>query len=162
MNKKLKYLNEINLDSSSKRKVKRWLNNWIDEFIKRADNSTYQVELCNFKENELFFFTKCQDILKDDPEETGNETNFQIRKRKRQIVLALFLKEMLGEKIKKWDRKCSHCGNTNMIIKTVGDSSYYRYCPDCKRFVIDTYESDIHRASYNLLKQYVPDVLKNE
>jgi formyltetrahydrofolate synthetase len=157
MKPQLKYIDEWGLDRKAKRIVKRELTRWVETFLSRADNAIYQVELCDFKNNVLFFFTKCQDILKDNPEEKGVEDNFTIRKRKRQIMYALFLKQLIGDKIKTWSRLCSHCGNTNMTIKSICEGTFYRHCPDCKNLVINTYENDLHCMAMTLLGKYSPD-----
>jgi len=153
--KKLKYVNEWGLDKRATRIVKRELGKWIEAFIERADNARFQVEECNFKENKLFFFTTCHDVLKDEPEETGIESSIKIRKRKRQICYALLLKQLIGADIRQWSHKCSHCGNTNMIIEGVGNSSYHRHCPDCNRFVIDTFGSDFHLMARDVYNKYL-------
>jgi len=108
-----------------------------------------------FKNNELFFFTTCHDKLTDDPNAHDSETALDIRKRKRQIMHALFLRQLIGDKIPVWNRKCSHCGNTNMKIEMVGNESYTRRCPDCDRFVIDTYKCDFALMSNTIYKKYI-------
>lgn len=155
--KKIKYVDEWGLDKKTLRIVKRNLGYWIDEFLKRADFAHFQVEECNFKEDELFFFTTCHDKLKDNPEETGIEVNMDIRRRKRNICYALLFKQLIGAEIRQWSHKCSHCGNTNMIIKGVGAGSYYRYCKDCHRFVIDTYRNDFTPTLGAIHKKYIYD-----
>lgn len=154
---KIKYIDEWGLDKHARKIVKHELQNWVDEFLKRADFARFQVEECNFKENKLFFFTTCHDKLKDNSEETGIEVNIDIRRRKRNICYALLFKQLIGAEIRQWSHKCSHCGNTNMIIKPVGNSSYYRYCKDCKRFVIDTYENDFVPMSHGIYEKYIRD-----
>lgn len=169
MKPQLKYIDEWGLDRKSKRIVKRELTRWVNEFLSRADNANYQVEMLDFKkydpenpEETMFFFTKCQDILKDNSEETGVESSFRIRGRKRNIVHALFLKQLIGEKVKVWSRLCSHCGNTNMTIKSLCEGTFYRHCPDCKNFVINTYESDLHCMSMELLGKYSPESIRRK
>ena len=156
-NNKIKYVDEWGLDKRALKIVKHNLSNWVDEFLNRADFARFQVEICNFKENKLFFFTTCHDKLKDNPEETGIETSIEIRRRKRNICYALLLKQLMGDPIRQWDGKCSHCGNTNMIIKSVGAGSYYRYCKDCNRFVIDTYKNDFGLAVQMLYNKYIEE-----
>jgi len=163
--KKLHYVDEWGLDKKSTKIVKKEIGKWINEFMARADNAKYQVELCDFKNDELFFFTKCQDILKDNPESTGWEDDRTIKKRKSCIKHALFLKQLRGDNITVWSRVCSHCGNSNMIIEHCAEGSYYRYCPDCSRFIIDTYIPYLYDSFVNLHDEYVKPLIgesKNE
>lgn len=160
MKNKLKYVDEWGLDRRATKIAKRELGKWIDAFLERADNARFQVEECNFKESKLFFFTTCHDRLKDNPEEAGYETNMEIRRRKRNICYALLLKQLVGAEIRQWNHKCSHCGNTNMVIETVGNESYYRHCPDCNRFVIDTYRSDFGKMVNGIARKHMAEEVK--
>jgi len=153
--KQIKYLDEWGLDNMARKIVERELSNWVEEFMRRADNARFKVEKCNFKTNDLFFFTTCHDKLKDNPEETGIETSVAIRSRKRNICYALLIRQLSGEKIPQWNGECSHCGNKNMVIKHCGNSSYFRFCPDCKRYVVDTFQSDFVPMSNDIYIKYI-------
>ena len=137
--KSLKYLNEMEFESKKDLKmVKKELRKWIKEFIYRADGRVGSIEKCDFKNNEFFFFTDCTDILGKDVEHLAFEENYLIRRRKRNVMFSLFLREFIGEKIKTSERKCSHCGFSPMDIDVSGNG-YYRHCPKCKRVILDTF-----------------------
>ena len=156
----LKYVDEWDLDKDSKKVVKKELRRWIKVFIKRADGMVGSVEKCDFKNDELFFFTDCRDKLADMPEDRAIETDFSIRKRKKQVYMSLFLKQLVGDKIFIPKRPCSHCGFEQMDIGHAFNG-YYRFCPKCRRIVMDTFISTIEDcvkvAGEILYKKYVED-----
>lgn len=136
----LKFVDEWNLDPKSKAKVKRELRKWIQEFIIRSEGAVPEVHKLNFKTDEIFFFTNCQDILSKNPEAKGIEDAQRIRDRKSSIMFYLFLKQMIGDRIDIVKSKCSHCGYTEMDIQSCYDGyGYFHYCPKCKMTIVVTY-----------------------
>lgn len=89
---KLKYVDEWGLSKKAEAIVKWELRNWIGEFVKRADGQMGNPQKCNWKENELFFFTDCTDILSKTGESRAVELDGRIRTRKRNVLMQLFLR----------------------------------------------------------------------
>lgn len=134
MKNKLKYIDEWAIDKASKKIVKKELRQWIKEFIKRGDDPAYTVRECDFKNDRLFFFTKCHDILEDGKE---RPYSMRIRKRKRQVLMSLFLKQLIGDKIEIKRPLCSHCGRAKMSFDHV-NGGFVQYCTACNRIIVDT------------------------
>lgn len=153
MKKKLKFLDELNIDNKSKAIVKDALKKWIDEFIKRADGRTGNVMKCDFKEADYFFFTDCKDIIGMETEEEGIGKKFRIRKRKRDVFLSLFLKQFIGDKIDFGNRKCTHCGFDPMDFEHMS-GGFYKYCPRCERIIMDTYIPYLRQDILFIIKEF--------
>jgi len=153
--KKPRFVDEWNLGFKAKSVVKRELRKWRDVFIERANGETGSVEKCDWKNDELFFFTDCHDLMGDNPESKAVEDEMLIRRRKRNVMMQLFLKQLVGDKIKIAQKKCSHCGFEPMDIEGAGSDGYYRYCPKCSRLVIDTYVPGMWKTMKNVEKDMV-------
>jgi hypothetical protein len=152
----VKYLDELEIyDATMILRIKTWLQEWIDEFKKRADGKEGTVRYCDFKKNDYFFYTDCQDLEQkvQNKEITQTECDAKERQRKREVYMQLFLKELISGKPTIFKQKDTHCGSENMEIFGLGLAGAVTYCPDCGRVVIDTTVSDINVAVEVLLKK---------
>jgi len=137
MRGKPRTLDEWKLSPEAKKTVKRELAKWVKLLIEQADGREGNVIRANFLKDEFFYFTNCNDILKDDPEYKAHETDNRIIKRKQKVMLQLLLKQIMGEKLGRV-LKCSHCGyEGEEMRKTV--NGHYRYCPKCKKISLTSY-----------------------
>jgi hypothetical protein len=139
---KPKYIDEWKLDKKSKREVKKQLKIWIDKF--GEDNVSYEVRKDDFKNNDIFYFTDCIDILSKNPESKGVEDNQKIKKRKERVLLHLFLRKMICDDLDIPQSRCTHCGFTPLDIYNCEDGyGYFHFCPKCFNIILVTYPSGI-------------------
>lgn len=132
-------LKELKLKPKDRLKVQNWLNRWMQHFTRMSDGERETVERYDLENLDFFYFTNCVDILSKNPESKGVEDDERIRKRKKAVEYKLLFKTLLGEKLGK-KRPCSHCGNNDRWINSLGDGTgHYVYCPKCKMTVIVTY-----------------------
>lgn len=130
----MKTLNDLGLHKKTKKKVEDWLQEWLDLFEKQANHKHAWVYRANFEGNDFFYFTDCKDILEKDPEAKGQENNLAIRSRKRKIMMQLFLKTLLGQKLGLITITCNHCGYRGCWIEGLRDGNgHWVFCPKCKK-----------------------------
>jgi len=133
----MKTLNDLKLNPKTKKKIEQWLEEWLTLFIEQADGRTGNVFKADFEKGDFFYFTECNDLVYKDPEAKSVETQPDIRKRKRNVMMQLLLRTLKGEKLGK-KIKCTHCGHEECII----DSTYnghYVYCPHCQKIKLTGY-----------------------
>jgi len=151
----MKKLKELGLKPKDLLKVKNWLNQWMQHFTKMADGNRETVERYNLENLDFFYFTDCRDILSKNPESKGVEDAEAIRKRKKAIEYRLLFRALLGEELGK-KRPCSHCGNDDRWINSLGDGTgHYLFCPKCGMTTVVTYP-----IGYKTCMQRVLDDLK--
>lgn len=132
-------LEDLKLKPKDLKKVKMWLNSWKLHFEHMAQGDRASIERYDLENLDFFFFTDCRDILSKKPESAGVETNKSIRKRKEAMKHSLIFRFLLGEKLGR-KRPCSHCGNDDRWINSLGDGTgHYVFCPKCKMTTIVTY-----------------------
>ncbi len=151
---KPKSITEWGLSPIALAKVKKNLNQWLKLFVKQASGGAGNVFRANFIENDFFYFTSCGDVLRNNPEAKGSEDALSIRERKRKVMLQLFVRTLLGEKLGKI-LTCSHCGYVGEKIegsKTGG--GHFKFCPNCKKTTISTYPG-FYNAMLDEIKEYV-------
>lgn len=134
---KLKNLDELNLDKRSKKKVQQWMNQWLSHLIEFADGREGNVTKADFQNMDFFYFTDCKDILDKDPHLEKGENQRKMRWRKSAVMLQLMLKSMLGQKLGRV-LKCTHCGYEG-VDTLYCNGGYWKWCPKCKRIIVDTY-----------------------
>jgi hypothetical protein len=136
----MKTLNDLGLCKKSRKKVEDWLQGWLDLFVKQANGTQGWVYRADFEKNDFFFFTDCKDILEKDPESKGQESNLDIRSRKRKIMLQLLMKTLLGQKATNCIAKCSHCGFDPCLLEALKDGNgHWSYCPKCKKLEVQVF-----------------------
>ena len=133
----MKTLNDLKLTPKDRKKVEAWLREILDMFIEKADGQEGSVFRADFENLDFFYFTNCNDILKDDPEYKAQETNKKIRRRKEYVKLQLLIKTLLGEKVGQ-KKKCTHCGYEDCYINGVSNG-HYIFCPKCKKITLVSY-----------------------
>jgi hypothetical protein len=144
-NKMVKYIDEWNIPDEYKAEVKKELLFWKELFFNNADKQEGNVLRCDFKNNDIFFYTDCRDILSDTTL-TKAEMELKERTRKRNVFMQLFLNELItGEAINK-KGECSHCGSKETTMLSLGLAGTCRFCKDCNRTTIDTYVPSINNA----------------
>ena len=151
-----KYLDELEIyDATIILRIKTWLQEWVDEFKKRANGREGTVRYLDFKKNEYFFYTDCQDLeqMVQNKTLTQAECDAKERQRKRDVFIQLFLKELISGKPTIFKQKDTHCGSENMELFGLGLVGAVTYCPDCGRVVIDTSVADIDIAVETLRKK---------
>lgn len=130
----MKTLNDLGLHKKTRKKVEEWLQEWLDLFIKQANNKPAWVYRADFVKDDFFYFTDCKDILEKDPESKGQEHNLVIRKRKRKIMMQLFIKTLLGQNLMLNVITCNHCGYRGCWIEGLKDGNgHWVFCPKCKK-----------------------------
>ena len=135
----MRTLKDLKLTKQTEAKVKAWLDEWLEHFIEAAQGETANVYRADFDKMDFFYFTNCNDVLSKDPESLGDESNLTIRKRKRTIMLQLFVRTLLGEELGT-KLKCSHCGYPEMHIDgTDNGGGHFTYCPKCHYTAFNTY-----------------------
>ena len=133
----MRTLVDLKLHKKTHEKVEAWLQEWLDLFIKQANGKQGWIYRADFEHNDFFYFTDCKDILEKDPEAKGQENNLDIRRRKRKVLLQLFVKTLLGKKLGT-TITCNHCGFSPCWIEGLKDGNgHWVYCPKCKK-------TDIH------------------
>ena len=60
---KVKYVDEWKISDKDKEEVKKQLTIWKKEFFKRAGEHSGNVRIRDIKNDDIFFFTDCRDIL---------------------------------------------------------------------------------------------------
>jgi len=141
----MKTLNDLKVSKKTKEKIYQWLDEWLELFIKNADGRTGNVFRADFENNDFFYFTECNDILINDPESESVETNIDIRRRKRNVMMQILIRTLKGEKLGK-QIKCTHCGYEYCSIQAVFNG-HYVYCPHCKKIKLTGYlPSFMHTA----------------
>lgn len=137
--------------------VRKELKRWLKLFIKQANGQQGNVFRADFKNIDFFYFTNCNDILSKEPESLSVEGNLDIRRRKRTIMMQLFVKTLLGEKLGKI-LKCSHCGYVGERIEGCQSmGGHFKFCPKCKKTTIVTYPK-----FYNIVLDEVKEYIKKE
>lgn len=135
---KLKYVNEWDIDKKSKRVVKKELKNWSKEFAKRGNDKLGGVRNFDLKDNKWFFFTDCRDIISDEAEQRPQEKHKQMTDRKSNVLLALSLKQLSGDKITTHSNECSHCGYEQVDYVSTSNG-HFTWCPQCTNIVMNCY-----------------------
>jgi len=125
----MKRLDDLNISKNAKKEVQSWINEYIEHFKNLADGQEGNVFRNDFENDDIFFWTNCNDIVEKYPDEKDKEVEL-MRKRKRNVLHQIFLKYLLGENIDR-KAKCSHCGGKNVLIDSYSHGGY-RFCPDCK------------------------------
>ena len=159
---KMKTLNDLGLRKKTHEKVEAWLQEWLELFIKQADGKQGWVYRANFANNDFFYFTDCKDILEKDPEAKGQENNLDIRRRKRKVLLQLFVKTLLGKKLGT-TITCNHCGFSPCWIEGLKDGNgHWVYCPKCKKTDIhvfpEGYDNCMETIQTEITKRTLPDI----
>ena len=124
----MKRLNDLKLSKRNKEKVIEWFNDWIDHFKEDAQGREGNVFRNDFKNMDIFYYTNCQDIINKGNED-DDDIQFEIRRVKRDVLMQIFLKYLMGEDINK-KGKCNHCGSNERIVDSYNYGSF-TYCPDC-------------------------------
>lgn len=133
-------------------KVKKELNKWLKLFIKQANGRAGNVFRADFIKDDFFFFTSCADLS---PESKGVESQLSIRTRKRKVMMQLFIRTLLGEKLGKV-LTCTHCGFVGERIEASESlGGHFKFCPKCKKTTIVTYP-----RYYNILLDEVKEYVK--
>lgn len=148
----MKTLKDLDLKPKDKEKVTEMLQGWLDHYVKKADGRKGTIERVDMEELDYFFFTDCSDILADEPESMGKESNEKIIKRKEFVRAQLFIRHLLDEKLGR-PRACSHCGNDYRWINTLGDGTgHYVYCAKCHLTTIVTYPAGYFTCTKRLVE----------
>ena len=151
----LRYLDEWGLDKKSRKIVKRELSKWIAEFIVRSSGDVAEVRRLDFKNNDVFYFTNCQDILNKKVESRGKEKNVSIKDRKDNVMITLFLKQLIGAPVEIVKSKCTHCGFDDMELHSCGDGfGYFHFCPRCEMIIMVSYPMGM-RSSGNFVIDFL-------
>ena len=145
----MRNLKDLKLRKKTEQKVSAWLTEWLELFVKQADGKQGNIIRADFANNDFFFFTDCRDIINKDPEDKADETNLKVRGRKRKVVLQLFVKTLLGEKLGR-KSPCSHCGFEDRIVKHMYNG-YYVLCPKCGFLVLNGFLSTMKESADKLL-----------
>jgi len=159
----MRTLNDLGLCKKSKKKVEEWLQEWMDLFIKQANDKHAWVYRADFTKDDFFYFTDCKDILEKDPEAKAQENNLAIRNRKRKIMLQLFLKTLLGQNMGLITITCNHCGYRGCWINGLKDGNgHWVYCPKCKKTDIhvfpEGYDNCMDIIKREIVKKTTPSV----
>lgn len=149
----MKSLKDLKLTKKTEKKVEAWLKEWLNLFIDKADGRTGNVFKADWEKDEFFYFTECNDILKDDPESKSVESNEDIKRRKTMVKQQLLIRQLLGEKLGK-KVKCSHCGyeDTEMYSCVNG---HYNWCPHCKKIKLTGYLDTIVYSALQAWKELI-------
>ena len=93
-----KQVDEWTLTSENDRKIiKKEIRAWINHFKKHANEQIGTIRNLDFKNNNVLFFTNCQDLIQaDDPNK-----NIKIQRRKRNVFHQLFLKYLINDQLQK-------------------------------------------------------------
>ena len=133
----MKNLKDLKLSKKTEAKVQAWLNEWLKHFIDLADGQQGNVYRADFEKMDMFFYTDCKDTLSKDPYAKKKDSELDIRKRKRMVILQLFVKTLLGDKIGT-KIKCTHCGYEDRYIGGYSRGTYI-YCTKCGYATINTF-----------------------
>jgi len=157
-------LKELGLKPKDRLKVQNWLNRWMQHFKRMANGNRETVERYDLENLDFFYFTDCRDILSKNPESKGVEDQEAIKRRKKAIEYKLLFEYLLGNKLGK-KRPCSHCGNEDRIIDSLGDGTgHFLFCPKCGMTTVVTYpigyETCINRIQGILQQKYKTDFTK--
>jgi len=156
----MKTLKDLKLRKKTEQKVSEWLNEWLELFVKQADGKQGNIIRADFANNDFFFFTDCKDIVNKDPEDKAEETNLKIRSRKRKVVLQLFVKTLLGEKLGR-KSPCTHCGFEDRKVRMMYNG-HYVFCPHCGYLVVNGYINTMKESIEGVLKELGNDEKNTE
>lgn len=123
------------LDKKTQKRVEKELMKWYNMFVAQADGKTGTVYRSDFINDDIFFFTNCQDIDGIEQEDNIN-ANLRIRSRKQKVLLQLLILNLLG-KAPHIDAKCSHCGG-EVYVDAI-DSGHFYFCKKCGKIDCSTY-----------------------
>jgi len=138
----MRTLNDLNLKAKDKAKVRIWLMEIIKHYKKMSDGDRETVHRFDMGNLDFFYFTDCRDILSKNPESKRAEDIESIKKRKKAIEYKLIFETLLGKKLGK-KRPCSHCGNDDRIIDSLGNNAgHFLFCEKCGMTTIVTYPID--------------------
>lgn len=112
--------------------IKEWIRELIAYLEEKAGG---KVETRKFDPNsedidDIFYFTKCQDILKDDPNGEKPETIRKMWRRKGIMFAALLLRWSIGEDLD-LKKACRHCGHEYMKFTHLKSGGHAEYCEKC-------------------------------
>lgn len=138
------------ISDDAKKVAKRELKKWVDLLVEQADGREGNVFRFDIIKEDFFYFTNCNDILKDDPEYKAHETNDKIVRRKIRVFMQLVLKQIMGEKLGKV-LKCTHCGKQEEMRKMT--NGHFRYCPHCKKVSFVGYVPTLQDSVDSILEQ---------
>lgn len=152
----MKTINDLDLKVKDKAKVQMWLMQIMKHFERMSDGDRETVERYDLDNLDFFYFTDCRDVLSKNPESKGVEDAETIKKRKKAVEYKLLFKYLLGKELGR-KRPCSHCGNEDRFINSLGDGTgHYLFCPKCGMTTIVTYpigyQTCIQRIIDNLKK----------
>lgn len=147
----MRTIKDLKLRKKTEQKVSAWLNEWLELFVKQADGRQGNVIRADFANNDFFFFTDCKDIVHKDPEDRSDETNPKMRSRKRKVVLQLFVKTLLGEKLGR-KSPCTHCGFEDRIVRAMYNG-HFVYCPHCGYLVVNGYIRTMKKSIEGVLEE---------
>ena len=157
--KNLKYLDEWELDKQSKKVVKKELLMWSKHF-QNVSKSNIEIRKDDFKDDDVFFFTDCRDIISETKESRGQELDENINKRKDRAFIHLFLRKLAGDRIHKVVNQCSHCGYREMDIFSCEDGyGYFHWCPHCFKTTLVSYPAG-YSSSFEFMLGKVRKVLR--
>lgn len=142
--------------------VREELGAWLQLFISLAGGRTGNVYRADWENFDLFYFTECNDLVSKEIESTGVEAALDIRRRKRAVLMQIFIRSLLGEDLNR-KLKCSHCGLPDGVYigGLPSGAGHYRYCPKCGKTDICTYpqffdtaiaeaKKELERKGYNV------------
>jgi len=144
-----------NLDNASKKEVKKQLKRWVKHFDNLSEHASLNVYRNNFADDDIFFFTNCNDVLSKDPESKAIESSLIIRNRKNKAYLKLFVEYLLGKNYYK-EYKCTHCGWTGENHTYGITEGHFSFCPKCGKTDICVFP-----VSYGSCIEDVVDIVKN-
>ena len=136
---RMKTLNDLDLKSKDKAKVRAWLMGIVRHYKRMSDGDRETVHRFDIENLDFFYFTDCRDILSKNPESKGVEDADAIRKRKKAIEYKMIFETLLGKKLGR-KSPCSHCGYEDRWIDSLGDGTgHFLFCPKCFMTTIVTY-----------------------
>lgn len=151
--KTLKELKNIN-----RKQVKIWLSEWIEHAEKKMvvpqDNMARKLD---FKNDDVFYFTHCADIIKNEPNCKDEVTVRKIYQRKSWHMLKLFLQYLIDDfsDVAEGWKHCAHCGYDACELRSLNGFGHYNYCPNCKRVAITLYKDTMDDAIAALKSELV-------
>lgn len=138
---KPKQINEWSLTPDYRDEVKKQIRAWINHFNKQADGRTGTARHLDFKNNNVLFFTDCQDLIQSD----NPNKEIKIRKRKRYVLQQLFLRYLINDEIKIERPSCGRCGHNPIDSIPVGNT-FMTVCPKCGKLNL---HGDLHSFGFN-------------
>jgi len=159
---KLKYLDEIKwYDERDKKLVIKLLTDWTN-YYDSVFNLDVEVRKDDFKNNNVFFFTNCKDLLGNMSNENQNKNSYLVRQRKDYSLLTTFLKKLSGTKFDLHLETCSTCGYSPLDVVPCYDNwSYFHYCSKCRKYVLVTFPPGFD-SSYQAMYDHAKGLEKED